>query len=132
MVHSNSDASQSSPLGTSSPRAASVISLTESAERSLRGALRSQEPPPLGMFLMRSETETQALERAIGDVCAEAHRLDLRAEELLISIKQAWRQLATLRARHLGDRDGDVLRHVVSRSIEVFFEERDTRTRSPR
>jgi hypothetical protein len=57
-------------------------------------------------------------------VCAEAHRLDLRAEEMLIALKQAWAQLARTRARHLGDRDGDVLRSVVTTSIEIFFESR--------
>jgi hypothetical protein len=34
-------------------------------------------------------------------------------------------QLAPVRARHLGDQDGDVLREVVSSSIEVFFESKD-------
>jgi hypothetical protein len=44
---------------------------------------------------------------------------------LIVGIKQAWSQLAPVRARHLGDRDGEVLREVVSSSIEVFFESQD-------
>ena len=40
-------------------------------------------------------------------------------------MKQAWSQLTTIRARQLGDRDGDVLREIVSSSIEVFFETKD-------
>jgi hypothetical protein len=132
MSQRSSNAPQSPSHDAAVPRGASLLALTQAAERALTRALRSQERPPLGMFLVRSETERQALDRAVRDVCAEAHRLELRAEELLVAIKQAWTQLATLRARHLGDRDGDVLRHVVSRSIEVFFEECDTRTRTPR
>jgi hypothetical protein len=34
-----------------------------------------------------------------------------------------------VRARQLGDRDGDILREVVSNSIEAFFEAQDTSTR---
>ena len=55
----------------------------------------------------------------------QAHRLDLRAEELAIAIKQVWSQLASVRSSRLGERDSDVLRGVVSSSIEVFFESRD-------
>ena len=64
--------------------------------------------------------------RICSDYC-RGLRCYLRAEELVIGIKQAWAQLAPVRARHLGDRDGDVLREVVSRSIELFFEARDHR-----
>ena len=65
--------------------------------------------------------------RAVEEICTEAHRLELRAEELVIGIKQAWAQLAPVRARHLGDRDGDVLGEVVSTSIDVFFAAREGR-----
>jgi hypothetical protein len=58
--------------------------------------------------------------------------VQLRAEELLIGIKQAWSQLAVLRAHQLGDRDGDVLREVVSHAITVFYEERDGPSAAPR
>ena len=62
---------------------------------------------------------------AVRVICGEANHLGLRAEELIIGIKHAWSQLTAIRARHLGDRDADVLREVVSSSIEVFFESRD-------
>jgi hypothetical protein len=55
------------------------------------------------------------------------HVVSTCAEELLVAIKKAWAQLAPVRARHLGDRDGDVLREVVRSAIEVFFAERDQR-----
>lgn len=95
------------------------------AERELTGALFEQDRPSLGMYVHPSRAEAVAFERAAREICREAHRLDLRAEELLVGVKQAWCQLATLRARHLADRDGDVLREVVSASIEIFFESRD-------
>jgi hypothetical protein len=95
------------------------------AERELERALLEQRRPAIGMYTHPSRAEYVAFDRAVGEICAEAHRLDLRAEELLVAIKQAWFQLITVRARHLGDRDGDVLRRVVSTSIEVFFQARD-------
>jgi hypothetical protein len=94
------------------------------AERALKDALVEQERPIPGMYSTPTQPADVAFERAVGLVCAEARRLDVRAEELLIALKQAWSQLAPLRARHLGDRDGDVLRQIVTSSIEVFFESR--------
>ena len=94
------------------------------AEHELNEALLAQERPMIGMYVHSSRAGDAALDRAVRVLCAEAHRLDLRAEEMLIALKQAWAQLATTRARHLGDRDGDVLRSVVTTSIETFFESR--------
>jgi hypothetical protein len=99
------------------------------AERELELALLEQSRPPMGMYVHPSSAENAAVQRAVRTVCGEAHRLELRAEELIIGIKQAWTQLAPVRARHLGDRDGDVLREVVSSSIEVFFESQDASAR---
>jgi hypothetical protein len=87
--------------------------------------LAEQERPLGGMYFTPSPAASAAFERAVRALCDEAHQLDLRAEELLVAVKQAWSHLATVRARHLGDRDGDVLREVVSTSIEVFFESVD-------
>ena len=97
------------------------------AARALERALEEQVRPPMGMYVHPSSAENAAFERAVHEICAEARRLDLRAEELLVAIKKAWAQVAPVRARHLGDRDGDVLREVVRSSIEVFFAERDQR-----
>ena len=77
------------------------------------------------MYVQPSRAETAAFERAVRTICREARRLGLRAEELVIGIKQAWCQLAPIRIAHLGERDGDVLQEVVSSSIEVFFESRE-------
>ncbi len=95
------------------------------AERELERALLEHSRPPIGMYAHASSAEHAAIERAVHTICFEAHRLDVKAEELLIDIKRAWSQLANVRARHLGERDGDVLREVVSNSIEVFFETRE-------
>ena len=95
------------------------------AARELEQALLEQSRPLMGMYVHPSSAEYAAMQRAVRAICGEANRLELRAEELIIGIKHAWSQLTTVRARHLGDRDSDVLREVVSSSIEVFFESKD-------
>jgi hypothetical protein len=102
------------------------------AARELERALLAQSRPPMGMFAQASSAEDAALHRAVGNICGEARRLELQAEDLIIGIKQAWSQLAAIRAHHLGDRDGDVLREVVSNSIEVFFESHHAASRKIR
>ena len=106
-------------------RAPAHQSLATVAERELRAALAEQAPPAFGMFAHPSPAELAAFERAVDAICREAHRLGLRAEELVIAIKKAWTQLAAVRSSRLAERDGDVLRDVVSSSIERFFESRD-------
>ncbi|HEX7981476.1 MAG TPA: hypothetical protein VF461_22890 [Gemmatimonadaceae bacterium] len=100
-------------------------SLVRVAERELLGALTEQARPVLGMPAYPSTAELAAFDRAVHAICREAHRLDVHAEELVIALKQAWSQLAVLRTSRLGERDSDVLRDVVSASIEVFFESGD-------
>ena len=97
------------------------------AEDALATAIAVQSRSSLDMFVVRSAAESDAIERAAREICIEAHRLDLRPEELLIETKRAWSRLAGVRADHLGDRDGEVLREVVSACIEVYFGERNTR-----
>jgi hypothetical protein len=86
----------------------------------------------MGMYVHPSSAENAAMQSAVRTICREARALELQAEELIIAIKQAWSQLSAVRARHLGDRDGDVLREVVSSSIEVFFESHDAASRAIR
>jgi hypothetical protein len=93
------------------------------AERELKAALLVHERPMAGMYAQPSPIADSALHGAVRALCTEARRLDLRAEEMLIGIKQAWAHLAATRAAHLGDRDGDVLQHVVTSSIEAYFEQ---------
>jgi hypothetical protein len=111
------------------PRVALNQAIVVIAERELDRALMEQMRPMTGMYVHPSSAENAAVQRAVRTICAESHRLGLRAEELIIGIKQAWVQLAPVRARQLGDRDGDILREVVSNSIEAFFEAQDTSTR---
>ena len=99
------------------------------AERELLGALARQTAPAYGLYTRPSPAEAAAFDRAAQATCREAHRLDLRAEELVVAIKQAWLRLSTERTRKLGDRDGDVLCEVVSSSIEYFFDPRDAAER---
>jgi hypothetical protein len=115
----------------SGPRVALHQAIVVIAERELDRALLEHTRPMMGMYVHPSGAEHVAVQRAVRVICSESHRLGLRAEELIIGIKQAWVQLAPVRARQLGDRDGDILREVVSNSIEVFFEARDASTREP-
>ena len=103
-------------------RVAVSQTLVNVAEREFERALVEQVRPSMGMYTHPSRAEDAAFDRAVREICSEAHRLDLPAETLLVAIKQAWTHLAPIRARHLGDRDGDVLREVVSNTIEVFFD----------
>lgn len=107
------------------PRVALHQVIVVVAARELERALLEQSRPVMGMYVHPSSAEHAAVHRAVRAICGEAHRLELRAEELIIGVKQAWSQLATVRAQHLGDRDADVLREIVSSSIEVFFESKD-------
>ena len=106
-------------------RAPASQSLVQVAEREFLGALGEQSPLGFGMPAQSSPSERAALNRAVRVVCHEAHRLDLRAEEMVIAIKQAWSQVAVMRTSRLGERDGEVLEQIVSSSIELFFEARD-------
>jgi hypothetical protein len=102
------------------------------AERELERALVEQSRSATGMYANPSIAEQAALQRAVEKICHEAHRLDLKAEELIVGVKEAWSQLAHVRARHLGDRDRDTLREIVSSTIEVFFEKREASADEPR
>jgi len=109
-------------------------SLVLVAERELLAALSELAPLAFGAHPHPSPEETAAFDRAVHALCHEAHRLDLRVEELVIAIKQAWSQLAAVRTSRLGERDIDVLRGVVSSSIEIFFASREAdgrRAQSP-
>jgi hypothetical protein len=102
-----------------------IAPLLPIAERELERALLEQLRPSLGMYVHTSSAEHAAVERAVHVICGEARRFGLRAEEMIIGVKQSWARLAHVRARQLGDRDADVLCEVVSRSIEVFHEAQD-------
>jgi hypothetical protein len=123
---SNGSPEASEPTRVSGQYPAVNVSLLRIAERELGEALTEQERPMAGMYTQPTRAGDAAFTRAVHVLCEEAHRLDLRAEELLIALKQAWAHLAATRARHLGERDGDVLRDVVTSSIEVYFEARPT------
>jgi hypothetical protein len=118
-----------SDTSSESLRAAQHQELVAVAIRELEQALLEQVRPSMGMYVHPSSTEKAAVERAVRVICGEARRLDLRAEELIICVKHGWSQLAAVRASHLGDRDGDVLREVVSSSIEQFFASQDAASR---
>lgn len=104
--------------------------LVQTAERELLDALVKQSSPVFGMYFHPSPEDRAAFTRAVDAICREAHRLDLRAEELVIAIKKAWSHLAAIRTTRLADRDSDVLHEVVSTSIEVFFQSRNGAGRS--
>jgi hypothetical protein len=122
LVSTTADASSSRE-----PTDSLSLSLASVAVRALAAAIAVQSRQSLDMFAVRSRAESDAIERAAREICTEAHRLHLRPEQLLIETKRAWSRLATVRAAHLGDRDDDVLREVVSVCIQVYFGGRDAR-----
>jgi len=132
MASQASQASQATPtpqnVPLDGPRSGVNESLLRVAERELRAALLEQERPITGMYVHASVAGDAALDRAVHAVCHEAHAQNVRAEELLIALKRAWSMLASTRARHLGDRDADVLRDFITATIEVFFEPRDAKS----
>jgi hypothetical protein len=107
------------------PSSGAGAAMLRVAERELYDALVAQRRPTVGMHFEPSADGRASFDRAVMIVTIEAHRLDLRAEEMLVAIKQAWAHLAEARAHHLGDRDGDVLREVVTSSIKEFFAKRE-------
>ena len=113
------------PAQRNDARGSANESLVKAAEKELLAALVEQSSPALGVYSRPLPAERAAFDRAADAICREAHRLGLRAEELVIAIKKAWAQLAQVRATRLAERDGDVLRETVSTSIELFFESRD-------
>src|SRR4051812_26340476 len=80
--------SPSAALQDDGARVASNQTLVLIAERELANALAIQVRSSLGMYVQPSRAEMAAFERAVHTICREAHRLDLRAEELVIGIKQ--------------------------------------------
>ena len=94
------------------------------AVRELLGALLDQPLPAFGIMVRPHPVAAAALDHAVRAICREAHRLDLPAEQLVIGVKTAWARLAAERRERLSEQDGDVLRSIVSSSIDVFFDAR--------
>lgn len=61
------------------------------------------------------------LHRALNALCAEAHGRGLRAEELVIKLKQALLQLPEVQALPHGSDRNDLLNRIVSLCIEEYY-----------
>ena len=64
------------------------------------------------------------LHRALNALCAEAHGRGLRAEELLVRLKQVFYQLPEVQELPHGSDRNDLLNRVVSVCIEEYYRER--------
>ena len=107
------------PEGDSSDRSDSPVSApvqipSESTLAALRSALRN--------YLAGRRTGGE-LHRALQALCAEAHGGGLRAEELLVRLKQLFYQLPEVQALPHGTDRNDLLNRVVSVCIEEYYGE---------
>ena len=85
---------------------------SEAALVALRNALRA--------YLAGRPTGGE-LHRAMNTMCSEAHASGLRAEELLVRLKQVFHQLPEVQeVPHGGDRN-ELLNRVVSLCIEEYY-----------
>lgn len=78
----------------------------------LRCALQAQ---------LRGEWPDGALRRALRLMCDEAHRNGLRAEQLLVVVKDAWRSLPEVSQLPTGGTRERLLSRVVTMCIEEFY-----------
>ena len=72
----------------------------------------------------RGHTADGELRRAIGLVCREARRGRLRAEQVIVAVKQTWYSLPEVRELPSGDTRTALLDHVVRLTIDEFYTER--------
>lgn len=80
----------------------------------------------LQSILGSDERLTRArIRKAVARICAEAHELGLRCEELVIQLKKSWSRIpdaGTYRVwSEKGGDGGDLLSRVVSEAIDEFY-----------
>jgi hypothetical protein len=83
----------------------------------LRSALQAQ---------LRGEWPDGALRRAIRVMCDEAHRNGLRAEQLLVILKDAWSSLPEVARLPTGGTRERLLDRIVTMCVEEFYGSHDT------
>ena len=71
----------------------------------------------------RGHSADGELRRAIGVVCREARREQLRAEQVLVAVKQTWYSLPEVRELPSGDDRAALLDRVVRLTIDEFYAE---------
>jgi len=82
----------------------------------LRSALQAQ---------LRGEWPDGALRRAIRAMCDEAHRNGLRAEQLLVILKDAWSSLPEVARLSPGGTRERLLDRIVTMCVEEFYGPQD-------
>jgi hypothetical protein len=65
------------------------------------------------------------LRRAIRLLCADAHRRGLRAEQLIVLLKQAWAALPEVQGLPQGRQGNEALAGIVSLCIDEFYAARE-------
>jgi hypothetical protein len=84
---------------------------TERAGTALRSALQAHLKQPV---------TDQNLRRALGALCIDARRRDVRPEQLILILKQVWSNLPELQHRN-ANRQQDVLDRIVTICIEEYY-----------
>lgn len=86
------------------------------ARTALLAHLRATEAPA---------SETERVREAVRDLCDDAHRRHLQAEQLLIAIKGAWRSMPESRSTPRSVSAQNSLDRFISLCIEEFYIRRD-------
>jgi hypothetical protein len=71
--------------------------------------------------ILRSGSPDDDVRRAMELFCAEARRRDLRAERVLVLLKEAWQSLPEVRRLRRGQRER-ALAHLTTLAIRTFYE----------
>ena len=66
------------------------------------------------------------LHRAVRVICDEAHRSDMRAEQLLVAFKQVLASIPEIQQLPSGSVRNDLLDPIVTMCIEEYYAERNT------
>ncbi len=96
-------------------RSAPTSAFSQAAVAALRCGLQAQlRPSPNG-----------EIRRAMRLLCDDAHRRGLRAEQVIVLLKEAWGSLPEVQALSPGEERRETLGRIVSLCIDEFYAARD-------
>ena len=112
---------ESKSSGHSSPDAFSAESAPASASRQLRARLHSVLLDPALRYADAPSSELRDLRTALRQVCADARASGLRAEQLLVIIKDVWATLPAGMSQMPTVHGDERLNYVVSTCVDEFY-----------
>jgi hypothetical protein len=79
-----------------------------------------------GTAAKQGRVSDDELRLALREACTQAHRQNVPAEQLIISIKQIWADLPAARTWATADAPEDLLGHVVSLCVDEYYGSSDS------